>query len=147
MKEVEMGDTIQLTIEGKLENGKVFFKTNEDASTFVLGDHQIFPALEEHLVGMKIGETKTVTLDPKDAYGEHSEDLQMTVSKDRINSEMNLEIGKALVLNLSDGRNLIGVIIDMTDEDITVDFNHPLAGQKIILTCTLISILEEEQTS
>lgn len=147
MKEIQMGDTIQLMIEGKLENGNVFFKTNEHSSSFVLGEHQIFPALEERLVGMKIGETKTVTLEPKDAYGEHTEDLLMTVSRDRINPEMELDIGKQLVLNLSDGRNLKGVIVEMNAEDITVDFNHPLAGQRIILICTLVSILEEEQTS
>ena len=143
MKLVEMGDKVTLSFEGKLENGHVFYKNDENHSLIVVGNNQIFPALEKELIGMKIGETKTVTLTARDAFGDHNEELLMSISKDRIEPSTNTTVGNVLVVDLADGKKLKGVIVETTDDIITVDFNHPYAGKKVVVTCTIISIEQE----
>lgn len=140
MKLVDIGDKVTISFEGKLENGEIFYKTNEKHSLITVGENQIFPALEQELVGMRVGETKTVTLAPRDAFGDHNEDLLMSISKERLNPDISDDIGGSIIVNLADGKKLKGVIVDVTDDMITVDFNHPYAGKKVVVTCTVISI-------
>lgn len=140
MKLVDIGDRVLLSFEGKLENGEIFYKTNEKHSNITVGENQIFPALEQELVGMRVGETKTVTLDARDAFGDHNEDLLMSISKERIRPDISTDVGNAIVVDLAQGKKLKGVIVDVTDDMITVDFNHPYAGKKVVVTCTVISI-------
>jgi peptidylprolyl isomerase len=140
MKLVDIGDKVLLSFEGKLENGEIFYKTNEKHSNITVGENQIFPALEQELVGMQVGETKTVTLDARDAFGDHNEELLMSISKERIRPDISTDVGNAIIVDLAQGKKLKGVIVDVTDDMITVDFNHPYAGKKVVVTCTVISI-------
>jgi FKBP-type peptidyl-prolyl cis-trans isomerase 2 len=145
MKAVENGDVVQLSIEGKLENGRTFFN-NKDNTTIIIGEHQIFPALEKRLIGMKLGETKTVNLEAKDAYGLHNEELILSISKEKISDHVDVTRGNTLEMDLSDGKKITGIIIENSDNAITVDFNHPFAGNNISITCTVISIEKQHKT-
>ena len=140
MKIIEIGDRITLTLEGKLEDGHIFYKNNKNPSIIEIGKKQIFPALENELVGMKIGETRTITLKPIDAFGDHDENLLMSIPRDRIDSEIQTVAGNEIEVTVSEGKKLKGVIVDVTDDIITVDFNHPYAGKSVFVTCTIISI-------
>lgn len=137
---VEMGDTVDIAFEGKLESGQVFYKNDGSHSLVVIGKNQVFPALEKELVGMKIGETKTIQLEPTEAFGQHIDDLLMSISKDRINPDVDMSLGNILTIDIADGKKLKGVIIDDSDDSIVVDFNHPYAGKKVTITCTIRSI-------
>lgn len=140
MKLVKQGNKIRVTNEGKMKNGDIFYKTNNDPLPIVVGKNQIFPVLEEELIGMKIGETQTHTLAPKDAFGEHDEHLLMSISKESIDSDVHTVVGNTIVIEASEGEKFTGPIVDGTDDKVTVDFNHPYAGKEIVVTCTICSI-------
>ncbi len=137
---VENGDKVQLSFEGKLEDGHVFYKNNDANSSIIIGKHQIFPTLENNIVGMKIGETKTVTLEAKDAFGEYNEELLMSIPKEHIHLDGNTTVGNKIVIDLSEGKKIKGVIVEAASDIVTVDFNHPFAGRKVTVTFTVLSI-------
>ena len=144
MEFIEKGDKVQLSLEGKLENGEVFYKKNDD-SFITIGEKQIFPILEKEIIGLKIGETKIVTIKPRDAYGEYKEEFKMNIPKDRVDPDADMAVGNILVVSLEDGKKLKGVITEDCENSINVDFNHPYAGKKLVVTCTIVSI--EKQNS
>ena len=142
---VEMGDTVEISFEGKLENGHIFYKNNGEHSEIIIGKNQVFPSLEKELIGMKIGETKTIELDPIQAFGQHIDDLLMSISKDRINPDVEISLGNVLTIDISDGKKLKGMIVDDSDDTLVVDFNHPYAGKKVSITCTIRSIEKQNK--
>jgi FKBP-type peptidyl-prolyl cis-trans isomerase 2 len=145
MEFVEKGDKVQLSLEGKLENGEIFYKKDDKKSFIVIGEKQIFPALEKELIGMKSGDTKIVTIESQDAFGEYKKEFAMNIPKNRVDPEADMSVGNILVVSLKEGKNLKGVIIEDCENSIKVDFNHPHAGKKLVVTCTIISI--EKQNS
>jgi FKBP-type peptidyl-prolyl cis-trans isomerase 2 len=144
MNLVTLGNKIKISLEGKFESGEIFYKKDNKDFLIEVGKKQIFPALEKELLGMKVGETKTITLEPKDAYGEYSEKFTMDIPKDRIDSDADISVGNIIVVSQTDGKKLKGVIIKDCDDTINVDFNHPFAGKKVIITFTIESIQKED---
>jgi FKBP-type peptidyl-prolyl cis-trans isomerase 2 len=139
MKTVEMGDKVQISCEGKLQDGQVFFKDNKNIS-LIIGENTLFPALEKELIGMKVGESKNITLEPQDSFGKVDPDLVMETSKNNLNPDITVEIGCRIGIDLPSGKKLFGLITEITEDKITVDFNHPLAGRTVIFKVKLVSI-------
>lgn len=96
---------------------------------FIQGIGQIIPGLEEALYGMKVGEKKTVEIQPEDAYGIYDEDSLEVVQKDEFSEEIPLDVGTFLDLRDDEGEVLSAQIVDADEDTITLDFNHPLAGK------------------
>ncbi|MBN2603783.1 MAG: FKBP-type peptidyl-prolyl cis-trans isomerase [Candidatus Thermoplasmatota archaeon] len=141
MKTVEMGDKIQISCEGKLQDGQVFLKNEENKHiSLTVGENALFPALEKELIGMKVGESKNIILEPQDSFGNPDPGLIMETSKDNLNPDISIEIGCRIGIDLPTGKKLYGLITEMTEDKVTVDFNHPLAGKTVIFTVTLIAI-------
>jgi len=145
MKTVEMGDKVQISCEGKLQDGQVFFKNEENKNIgLTIGENALFPALEKELIGMKVGESKNITLESQDSFGAPDPGLVMETSKDNLNPDMSVEIGCRIGVDLPSGKKLYGKITEITEDKITVDFNHPLAGKTVIFAVTLVSIENNE---
>jgi len=145
MKTVEMGDKVQISCEGKLQDGQVFFKNEENKNiSLTIGENALFPALEKELIGMKVGESKNITLEPQDSFGAPDPGLVMETSKDNLNPDMSVEIGCRIGVDLPSGKKLYGKITEITEDKIAVDFNHPLAGKTVIFAVTLVSIENNE---
>ena len=89
---------------------------------------------------MKQGETKTVTLEPKDAFGIHNDDLITEIPKKNISSNAELDIGSRIQMKTASGEMIQGTVTKINDDTLVVDFNHPLVGKKIIFTVTITSI-------
>lgn len=141
MRKVKEGDMVQILCEGRLADGRIFYKNDEkNPIKLVVGEGTIFPALEQEILDMKSGESKTVTLDPSEAFGEHQHELVVVTSKERFNPDLKLALGHKVSIDLTAGKKLIGTIIEIDDEIITIDFNHPLAGQTVVFTVTVVSI-------
>lgn len=140
-----MGDKVQISCEGKLQDGQVFFKNEENKNiSLTIGENALFPALEKELIGMKVGESKDITLEPQDSFGAPDPGLVMETSKDNLNPDMSVEIGCRIGVDLPSGKKLYGKITEITEDKITVDFNHPLAGKTVVFTVTLVSIENNE---
>lgn len=144
MEIVREGDKVHILCGAKLEDGTVCYKNEKEKPLgFVVGEGKFFPAIENEMKGMKEGESKTMTLEPKDAFGKHKEDLVVEASKNDFRSDAKMDIGLRVEVNTPSGKTLHGTIIEIKDETLTLDFNHPLAGKKILFTVTVISVVEK----
>ena len=143
MNFVKERDKVHILCEAKLEDGTVFYKNDEkNILEFVVGEGRFFPAVENAIKDMKEGETKTVTLEPEDAYGPHNDGLVVNAPKDRFRSDRDIDIGSRVKIDTLSGKTIHGTIIEVKGETFTVDFNHPLAGKRIMFTVTVVSVVK-----
>jgi FKBP-type peptidyl-prolyl cis-trans isomerase 2 len=141
MKNVKEGDKVNILCEAKLEDGTVCYQNKEENPLeFVVGEGKFFPAVENSMKGMKKGESKTITLEPKDAFGEHKEDLIFIAPKDKFSSEAKIDIGSKVKVKTDTGPAVHGTITEINNGTCTIDFNHPLAGRKVVFTITIVTI-------
>lgn len=148
MNIVKEGDNVSLSCEFKLENDDICYKTeDENYIDVVVGKGKFFPLLENELINMEEGETKTVTLEPKDAFGCYIDDLIIEVPKDVFRYNAELDINLTVKINAPSGKTYYGTITKISEENLTLDLNHPLAGKKIIITMKVVSIDEDKPST
>jgi peptidylprolyl isomerase len=143
MSKAKKGDTVKVEYVGTMENGEVFDQTEGgETLDFTIGDEEMIPGFETAVIGMAVGETKSVTLDPEDAYGEWEEDAVATVPRDSLPEDVEPAVGVSLEAEDEDGLPFEVVITEITDKTVTVDGNHPLAGKKLSFKITLKEIVK-----
>lgn len=125
----------------KDDKGAVIDSTlNKQPMSFISGSMQILPKLEEAINGMLIGGKKNVKLNAVDAYGEYDEKAIQNIQKDQFPSEAKLEVGMSYLANSPDGKQMPFTITEVKEKDITVDFNHPLAGKDLEFEVELMDV-------
>lgn len=139
--EAKNGDIVQVHYTGTLENGTVF-DTSEgrEPLEFTLGQGRMIPGFEQAVLGMKIGESKTVTIPADEAYGPYSDDMVQVINREELTNIPNPEVGQQLYGSQTDGTTITGTITNVTDTTVTVDFNPPLAGENLTFEIELMSI-------
>lgn len=136
------GDTVQVNYTGKLADGTVFDSSvGREPFEFTLGVGQAVPGFDKAIIGMKVGEKKTVTIPADDAYGQHSNDLVVDVPRDRISSDTEPKVGQVLEITAKDGTKYWFTITAISDNGtVTIDGNPPLAGKDLTFDIELVSI-------
>lgn len=114
--------------------------SNKEPMAFLSGSKQIIPKLEEVLNGMIIGSKKSVKVSAADAYGEYSEDAIQKIKKDQFPEEAKIEVGMTYLANSPDGKQMPFLVSEINDQDITIDFNHPLAGKNLEFDVELLDV-------
>lgn len=138
-EQAKKGDTARVHYTGRLEDGQVFDSSaGGEPLEFELGTGQVIAGFDEGIEGMSAGEKKIIEIEPSDAYGQRSEALVQTVSRADINLEDEPEAGMNLLLRLPDGNEIPVAITEVTQDSITLDANHPLAGKKLIFDVELV---------
>jgi len=144
MKNIKQGDTVQLLCEAKLESGELCYTNDaQNPIELVVGDGKFFPNIEDALPEMGEGETKVITLEAEDAFGPHIDDLVIKVPKSVFKTEVTLDIGSRIKIDTPTGKAFIGTIITMDDLTITLDMNHLLAGKRLVVKVTVLSITKQ----
>ena len=144
MEVVEEGDKVSIEFEVKLENGENCFPNNkENTLELVVGEGKLFPAVEKGLLKMKEGESKEMLLEPSDAFGPHHDELIMDAPKSAFRSDAEIAVGMRMKIDAPSGKVFYGTITGITDETITLDLNHPLAGKKIVFSLTVTTITKK----
>jgi len=142
MTQAKIGDKVKVHFKGYLEDGTVFGSTtDEEPFEFTIGEKNMLSGFENAVVGMRSGDTKTITLPPEEAYGPHKKELVHFMDRSSFPQEINLEIGKRLQVRTQDGRSAIVTIKDFTEENIVIDENDPLAGKTLIFKIDLVEII------
>jgi FKBP-type peptidyl-prolyl cis-trans isomerase 2 len=138
------GDTVRVHYVGTLADGTIF-DTSEgrDPLEFVIGSGQVIPGFDTAVADLAVGETSTVNIPAADAYGEHSDEGLQTFPRDAFPPDANPEVGWAVELSAPDGQRVPATVAEVTDETITLDFNHPLAGQDLTFDITLVEVVEK----
>lgn len=136
------GDTVLFHYTGSLRDGTVFDSSSgRDPLRVTLGRGQVIRGVDEALTGMAPGEEKTVTIAADDAYGPHRPELLHEVQREAIPPEVDLEVGKQLEGRDTSGQRLRLTVVDVAEEKVTLDANHPLAGQDLQFELQLVEIV------
>ncbi len=141
-KGVKEGDTIKIHYTAKLKDGDVFESSRGHVPfQFKVGEGSVIPGLEKAVIGMKVGETKTVEVSPEDGFGPRHEELVFRVDKKSIPQDIDPFIGQNLQMQHPDGGIVNLTVTDINEDTVTLDANHPLAGNMIIFDLELVEIV------
>lgn len=126
------GDMVKIHYTGRFDDGTVFDTSKErEPLSFTLGRREVIDGFEEAVNGMSVGEKKTVSISTTKAYGLRREDLVFSLKKDLFPPKITPELGLTLQMRQPDGGIIDVTITEITDEMITLDANHPLAGKTL----------------
>jgi peptidylprolyl isomerase len=132
-EQAQKGDTVQVHYTGRLADGEVFDSSEGgEPLEFELGSGQVIKGFDDGVSGMNVGDKKQIEIEVADAYGERVEQLVQTMPREGFNLDTEPEPGMNLVMQLPDGNQIPVAITEVTEDSITLDANHPLAGQKLI---------------
>lgn len=161
MAQAKNGDKVKIDYTGMLEDGTVFDTTRESEECegeecesedcgcgdehgpreLVIGGGEFLPAIEEALVGMSVGEKKKIIIPADDAFGEYDEERVFSVPRSDLPEDLNPEVGDEIVLVNEEDEELAVLVVEVSDEEINFDANHPLAGEDVTFEIELVEIL------
>ncbi|HEY4617969.1 MAG TPA: peptidylprolyl isomerase [Flavobacterium sp.] len=141
MSQVKENNTVKVHYTGKLSDGQVFDSSEgKEPLEFTLGQGRLIPGFEKGLIDMKLNEKKTITITPDEAYGAVREDLIQEVAKTELPPEIKPEVGMGLVSKSPDGQEMNLLVVEVRDQSIVLDGNHPLAGKDLIFDLEVVEI-------
>lgn len=141
MAQATNGDTVRVHYTGKLEDGTVFDSSQDsEPLEFTIGEGEVIPGFENAVIGMELGQKKTVTIPSEEAYGPHHEEMIATVDRGQFPDDVHPEIGQEYEMQRDDGETFVMTVTDVTDDEITLDANHPLAGEDLTFDLELMGI-------
>jgi peptidylprolyl isomerase len=136
------GDTVQVNYTGKLADGTVFDSSlgeGREPLEFTLGQGQLIPGFEKAVLGMKVGQKKTVTISPAEAYGPHRDDLVIQMDRQDLPVGANPQVGQQLPM-VRNNRLVLVTVLKVEGDTVTLDFNNPLAGKDLTFDIELLKI-------
>lgn len=138
MEYAEIGSRVTIRYIGTLDNGRIFQSTDElGPQSFTIGDDQLFPALEQAIIGMAPGETKNIVIAAADAYGPRLQENIIIVSRESFPAGKEIIVGQKLSIEFTGGTSRVMVVTGVSEADVTLDGNHPLAGLDLTFALTL----------
>ncbi|GGX51770.1 peptidyl-prolyl cis-trans isomerase [Tateyamaria omphalii] len=141
MTAIKDGDTVRIHYTGTLLDGTVFDSSDgRDPLEFVVGSGQIIPGLDVALPGMTEGEKKKVNIPCDQAYGPINPALRQGVPRDAIPDEIPLEVGLQLQMQTPQGQPMPVTVVDVGDDEVMLDANHPLAGKDLTFDFEVVAI-------
>ena len=146
-----MGDVEALTIGHGSEVTMHFSLTLEDGTvadatidgepmTFTMGDGTMVEGLEMVLYGLKVGDKQSLSIDPRDTFGFPDEENIHTLPRSEFSDEMKIEEGMIIGFSTPSGDEIPGAILEIGEDEVKVDFNHPLAGHEVVFTVEILDI-------
>jgi len=141
MTEVKSGDSVSIHYVGTLTDGTRFDSSEgRDPLAFTVGSGQIIPGLDKAIPGMSVGEKKTVNIPATEAYGAADPNALHTVPRDQVPADISLDPGTALQVQTPQGQMVNVTVVEVSDEAVVFDANHPLAGKDLVFAIELVSI-------
>ncbi|SRR5579883_1426268 len=141
MAQAKAGDTVKVHYTGKLDDGTVFDSSvDREPLEFTIGSGNIIPGFEQAVVGMSLGESKTEIIPTDQAYGPHLDEMVVVVDRQQMPEEIDPQVGQQLQIQQQNGQVLPVVITDVSGASVTLDANHPLAGEDLTFDIRLVEI-------
>jgi peptidylprolyl isomerase len=141
MTQVKEGDTVRIHYTGTLTDGATFDSSEgRDPLEFTVGSGQIIPGLDQALPGMAVGEKKTVEVPADQAYGHPDPNARQAVPRADIPADIPLDLGTQLQVQTPQGQVMPVTVIEVTEDQVTLDANHPLAGKDLTFAIELVEI-------
>ena len=153
MAKANKGDTVKIDFTGRLEDGTIFDSTVEHAECepddceceigpmdLVLGGGEFFPQVEAALIGLEVGSKIELVIKAEDAFGAFDEERVFVVEKSQFPEDINPEPGQNLELIDEEGDAIVVMVLDVDDDNVTLDANHPLAGEDLTFALELLEV-------
>lgn len=141
MQQVKDGDKVKVHYHGKLRSGETFDSSEgREPLEFTVGSGQVIKGFDAGVMGMQVGDKKTVEIDVENAYGAKSQEMVIEFPKTQFPADMNPEVGMQLMMNNGSGQSFPVTIVEVKEESVLLDANHPLAGQELIFDLELVEI-------
>jgi peptidylprolyl isomerase len=144
VEKVEKGMYVSVDYKGTLESGEVFDSSHGRQPLEVeIGAGQLITGFEKQLMGMATNDKKKFTIEPEEAYGQRHEHLRQSFPRTDVPPEMDLQVGTTVNLQDPKGRQIPAQIVDLDDEKVTLDMNHPLAGETLTFEIEVVGISDK----
>lgn len=141
MSNAEAGKVVQVHYTGKLDDGSVFDSSQgREPLEFTVGSGQVISGFDQAITGMEVGETRSARIPADEAYGPRREDLVLEIDREQIPEGVEVSVGTQLQLQQQDGQSVPVTVADMGPQSVTLDANHPLAGQDLIFELELVDV-------
>jgi peptidylprolyl isomerase len=142
MVQAKVGDTVKVHYTGKLDDGTIFDSSvSNEPLQFTIGEGSIIPGFEQAVIGMVPGDAKTELIPLDQAYGPYVEEMTVTVDREQMPTDVEPEVGQQLQIQQPTGQVIPVIITDISDATITLDANHPLAGEDLTFDIQLVEIV------
>ena len=140
MKRAKSGDTVKIRYTGRLDNGVVFNSSNEPKPMqFVIGKNRVIIGLNEAVKGMAAGESKTVRIMVDEAFGPRLKDAVKVINRNQCPTD--IQVGQNVAMTDRDIRTTVVTVVEISESNVTLDTNHPLAGKNLTLNIKLLEII------
>lgn len=141
MTQAKTGDSVKINLTGRLEDGSIFMSTDEGKPLeFKLGEGKILPGIEHAVEGMNVGESKSVNVPPEQAFGQPQQELIEKVNRDAFPDNIQPEVGQQLQVPQQQGQPMVVRVADVSEQSVTLDANHPLAGKDLAFDLELVEV-------
>lgn len=135
------GDTVTVHYKGTLEDGSVFDSSEGgDPLEFTIGAHEVISGFEDAVIGMAAGDRKTQEIEPAEAYGAREDELVFHVPRSSMQPGFDVSPGDFVRVTLPDGQTAPMQVLEVDEEAVTLDANHPLAGKTLTFELELVAI-------
>jgi FKBP-type peptidyl-prolyl cis-trans isomerase 2 len=143
MRKSQNGDKVRVHFSAYNDDGTQFATTfGEKPMELTIGDRKLIDCFEQSVVGMVEGEKRTVRIEPNQAMGERKPELVANFSRESVPEQHeDLKVGSKVEVEDDNGTPMIGTVTHLTDQEVTVDTNHPLAGKTLVFDIELIEIV------
>jgi peptidylprolyl isomerase len=141
MSAVKKGDTIKVHYHGTLTDGTIFDSSlQREPLEFEVGGGMVIPGFDNGVLGMAVGEKRTINIPADEAYGQKQEEMIMEFPRDRFPEDMTPEIGMQLMMSSQTGQQFPVMVADVREDIVVLDANHPLAGKDLTFDLELVEI-------
>ena len=142
MQQVKTGDNVKVHYHGRLTNGETFDSSEgREPLEFEVGSGMVIKGFDDGVTGMKVGEKKTINIPAENAYGPMNSEMIIEYPKSQFPEHIELEIGTPLVMSSASGQQFQVKIVEIKDDVVVLDANHPLAGEELIFDLELVEIV------
>ncbi|MES1218370.1 MAG: peptidylprolyl isomerase [Bacteroidota bacterium] len=142
MQQVKSGDKVKVHYHGKLTNGETFDSSEgREPLEFEVGAGMVIKGFDDGVTGMVVGDKKTVNIPVDEAYGPRNDEMLVEFPKDRLPADMQIEEGMPLMMSNESGQQFQVIVVEVKDDAVVLDANHPLAGEDLIFDIELVEIV------
>ena len=146
---VEKGDKVKIEYTGTFDNGTVFDTSEKHGKPleFEVGAQMVIKGFDQAVMGMEEGQEKEITIGPEDGYGKRNGDLVKKIPRDNLPQDEIPKVDMVLAVGFPDGRQLPAKIIEVTEKEVTIDMNHPLAERTLHFKIKLVGLTKATVSS